>query len=589
MASTYTTNLGIEKPAPGDQEGTWGGTMNINFDAMDEAISGHVVHTLTATGSTGTPNDIEVYDPGDPSAAADGRNKFIEVDSASDLGGECVLRFTPATVKKQGYIYNNLAGGQNLRIFQGDYGGDGDDRDYVVSNGETVHFRLDGEGSSAAKVFIISAAIITDTIQLTNSGVLQWRNNADNDNIVIKVDTNDDLIVTVNSSDQLQYDSSATNWDFKANDVSTTGKMESGYWRGIEKAASETPAATYGEVWIKNDTPNTLWFTNDADGDVQLGARPLTTKGDLYTYTTDIARLGVGTDGQILSADSTEATGLKWITQGSGGLGAVSEDTDPNLGGHLESDGYNIYMENASSLRFYESGGGIQAGGQYCKVVAPSSIATSFTLTLPVDDGTSGQYLKVGTAGAMSWDTPTDTNTLIGLTDTPAGWGSDGQVLTSDGLGSAAWETPASSGVTQVTGTTPVSVANTTTTPVVSMAAASSGVNGYMTGTYATKLDGISTNADNTVTAGGLVDGDFTIDGWMVRTGAGSYATRTFTGGDGITITNSDGGGTPTFSVDVGEGLQISGGDVELNYTATTTDPGEGGSGLTNGHLTFVY
>lgn len=42
------------------------------------------------------------------------------------------------------------------------------------------------------------------------------------------------------------------------------------------------------------------------------GSSPLTTKGDLYTYSTVDARLGVGTNGQVLTADSAEATGLKW-------------------------------------------------------------------------------------------------------------------------------------------------------------------------------------------------------------------------------------------------------------------------------------
>lgn len=45
---------------------------------------------------------------------------------------------------------------------------------------------------------------------------------------------------------------------------------------------------------------------------------PLTTKGDLFTYTSANARLGVGTDGQILMADSATATGLKWETLGAG-------------------------------------------------------------------------------------------------------------------------------------------------------------------------------------------------------------------------------------------------------------------------------
>jgi len=50
----------------------------------------------------------------------------------------------------------------------------------------------------------------------------------------------------------------------------------------------------------------------------------LTTKGDVLTFSTVLARLGVGTDGQVLSADSTQATGLKWVNAATGSVTSVA-------------------------------------------------------------------------------------------------------------------------------------------------------------------------------------------------------------------------------------------------------------------------
>lgn len=54
---------------------------------------------------------------------------------------------------------------------------------------------------------------------------------------------------------------------------------------------------------------------------------PLTTKGDLFTFTTADARLGVGANGTVLTADSAEATGLKWVATTSSALVLVKRST----------------------------------------------------------------------------------------------------------------------------------------------------------------------------------------------------------------------------------------------------------------------
>src|SRR5574337_406615 len=48
-------------------------------------------------------------------------------------------------------------------------------------------------------------------------------------------------------------------------------------------------------------------------------ADPTTTKGDLIVHGSSTTRLGVGTNGQVLTADSGQTLGVKWAAGGGGG------------------------------------------------------------------------------------------------------------------------------------------------------------------------------------------------------------------------------------------------------------------------------
>ena len=78
---------------------------------------------------------------------------------------------------------------------------------------------------------------------------------------------------------------------------------------------STNPTLAAGEIGFESDTNkfkigtgSTAWVSLPYASNVS----PLTTKGDLYTYSTDNARLAVGANGETLVADSSTSTGLRW-------------------------------------------------------------------------------------------------------------------------------------------------------------------------------------------------------------------------------------------------------------------------------------
>ena len=66
-----------------------------------------------------------------------------------------------------------------------------------------------------------------------------------------------------------------------------------------------------------------IWFDYTQPGTTL----PLTTKGDLFGYDTGNARVPIGANDTVLTADSTQTLGLKWATPVAGGITLLSTTT----------------------------------------------------------------------------------------------------------------------------------------------------------------------------------------------------------------------------------------------------------------------
>ena len=105
-------------------------------------------------------------------------------------------------------------------------------------------------------------------------------------------------------------------------------------------ASDQTPLTTKGDIFTFSTLDARLGVGANgtvlqADSAEATGLKwatpsdqtPLTTKGDLFTFSTIDARLGVGTNNHVLTADSAEATGLKWAAPAAGGMTLISTTT----------------------------------------------------------------------------------------------------------------------------------------------------------------------------------------------------------------------------------------------------------------------
>ena len=250
MASTYTTNSGIEKPGDGEQSGTWGDTVNTNMDIIDTLVSGFIQITAGSTSVTLTTTDGSV---------TAGMNKAIKYVDSGDLGGNCTVTIAPNDQEKLIFVENGLSASRSLIFTQGS------GANFTLQAGKQAIIRSDGAGSGAAVSGVLANLEIT-TLEVTGAAAL---------------DGAATLGSTLTVTGASQFNSTITaGVDDTGYDVKFFGDTASRYWLWDTSADGvvQRGALTVGvddtghDVKFFGDTASRYWWWDtSADGVVQRG------------------------------------------------------------------------------------------------------------------------------------------------------------------------------------------------------------------------------------------------------------------------------------------------------------------------------
>ena len=144
MASSYTTNTGIEKIGAGEQAGTWGTTTNLNLDIIDRAINGVV--TLTLSGDDSTAVSLHTSD----GALSDGMYKVLRLGGSPSATK--TINITPQAAEKIYMVYNGC--GQSVIFSQGS------GSNVTIATGKAAIIYTDG-GDGSATVYDLTAFFVS--------------------------------------------------------------------------------------------------------------------------------------------------------------------------------------------------------------------------------------------------------------------------------------------------------------------------------------------------------------------------------------------------------------------------------------------
>ena len=160
MPSSYTTNVAIEKPADGEQNNSWGDTVNDNMDILDRILS--QVGSIALTGTT--------YTLTTSTSGSVSEGHYSVVKFTGSPGGTCTVTVSPNSIQRIYTIYNTSD--QTVTMSQGS------GTTVSIPAGEIAQVYCDGTGSGASVVTLTAAlkdvlydSSIGSTIQAYDAGL----------------------------------------------------------------------------------------------------------------------------------------------------------------------------------------------------------------------------------------------------------------------------------------------------------------------------------------------------------------------------------------------------------------------------------
>ena len=317
MTSTYTSNSGIEKPATGDQSGTWGDTVNTNMDIIDRAMSGVVSLSLSGTTTTLTTTD---------GTLTDGMHRVLVL--AGSPTGTNTITISPNDQDKF-YLVKN-GSGQSAVFSQGT------GANVTIPNGGADVIYADGAGAGAAVASIFANSLSFGKVNLTSDtasgdaaalgytsaeGLILTGQGSTND-VTIKNDADQDVLEIPTGTQNVTAAGDFT----AAGTLNVTGDTAAGDDAAIGYTSAE------GLILTGQGSTNDVTIKNDADADVitiATGATNVDIVGDGTAAT-------VNADGDTSAGDNaamgyTAAEGLILTGQGSTNDVTIKNDADADV------------------------------------------------------------------------------------------------------------------------------------------------------------------------------------------------------------------------------------------------------------------